>query len=868
MELPNLDESLDRFYRSLDNSVSNLLHNADDILNDISGSAKIPDRPDTNNQNQSDKKPLESLVRDERLEEETKSRIGTFEKIYSEVFDPCAKDMRWGYADLNYSALVTLLSSSLEIELNESVYRVIQKNNPPSTVIPFGKSEIKLKCKTQTLGCFSFLIKRFNKDIQPYIHNTESFTQSLSAITEKRNDAAHTTGVTEEQFRFFYQKFSKLFNENIGTLMDMKMDVRASSPTSFSKSSKPVFDLEELKYLERISNLQNIRQNDTGKDTSQPTLLDNAPVQNALRNEKDKYGIIFTDCSQLATKYFGDDRIRHQNQIIDHAEYIRSRLAEYAAVCLNYGIHYTILDVSRFDPFMDKSQGWRGYLNLLDKYCDQQHIPVNEDTWGLFIIGGGDVIPMPSVRNPSYTLTDEDERVNKSDKTVDTDLPYSYRGNQIALDANLDIDLNKLLACNPRFLVGRLPLENGFIESDFEKEITSYFVRSIEAYKNGGIEIKTLPLLTSCETSKEVAKYMVKDLPLMKIEPVMGYVENNIIISPPYAITDIDSSAEARFCLDMQLSADMLMFILHGSEQPMMAEYFGERNKYGDIESAIGFHSNTFFHCKAKCVAGICCFGARFIGYKRTDSALLKAIYSNTLLFMGASRTAYGYFDCHLQNKEIVFPIYASEVLIRYYAASLLSGTDAGKALMEAKMKYLDFTHRSNGSEVSIRIKTTLLEFNLFGDPFLKVIPVMKDSHVPDVKRNSMVHNFSYSHANDFSSIISSNGLKIKASVECLSEKRSYSTMYCKKSSLRSLSSKVRELVDRNFKEIHDIFTQKLYDELGIPPRELYSMQRYSSSTGKEGYSLTYRHETDYLQRDTIVELDLQGNITSVAGTF
>lgn len=866
MDLSNLDESLDQLYRSLDDSVSNLLHNANDILKDISGSAKIPNRPNTSNQNS--RKSLKSLVRDERLEEETKSRIGTFEKIYNEIFDPSTKDMTWGYADLNYSALVTLLSGSLEIELNESVYRVIQKNNPSLPPIPFGKSKINLKDKTQTLGCFSFLIHRFNKYIHPYINNIESFTQSLSVITEKRNDAAHTTGVSEEQFQFFYQKFSNLFNENIGKLMDMKMDLRASSSTSFSQSSKPVFDLEEQKYLERISNPQNIRQNDAGKNTNQPTRPDNAPEQATHKNSKDKYGIIFTDCSQLAVKYFGNDRIKGRNQIIDYAESIRKLFAEYAIACLDYGVHYSILDISLFDPFMDKTQGWRSYLNLLDKYCAMNNVPANGEAWGLFIIGGDDVIPMPSVRNPSYTLTEEDERVNRSDKTVDTDLPYSYQGNQIALDANLDINLDKLLSCNPRFLVGRLPLENGFMESKLENDLWDYLSRSIGAYKNGGIEIKTLPLLTSCESSKKVAQYMSKDLPLMKVEPIMGYVENNIIISPPYEATKGDSiSTEAKHCLDTQLSADMLMFILHGSENPIRSEYLGERITNGKRNSVIGFDSRLFFNCKAQCVAGICCFGARFIGYKRQYSALLQAMYSHTLLFMGASRTAYGYFDGHLETK-IIFPIYASQVLMRYYVACLLSGSNAGKALMEAKIKYIDFVNRSNGAENPLYMKTTLLEFNLFGDPFLKVIPLINESYVPDVKIDNMNYNLSCSRNNDSNSVISPNGLKIKASVECLSEKRSYSTLYCKKSGLESLSDQIRELVDRNFKEIHDIFTRNLYDVLGVPPRELYSMQRYSSSTGKEGYSLTYRHETEYLQQDTIVELDLQGNITSVVGTF
>lgn len=865
MDFYDLDKSLDEFYRSLDDSVNNIFKDADNLLTDGTGNEAPSPIQQTDTPTEQEAQTMPGLVRDERLEDRTMSRIGTFEKIYNEIYESQTKSpITFGYADLDYSVLVTLLSSCLEIELNASIYKKIQqirKNDPSYKATR--DTDINYNQSTQTLGSFILIISKFEKELKPYLDDPRGFAKVLSKISTYRNNAAHTSATSKNQFLKFYQIFSWLFNSYIVKLMNLKASLKSSSFT-YSTFGNPDFDQEEQEYLKKITGCQNLDR----FTQKEPTTVDDQPEECRHAAGESRNGLIFTNCKQLAIKYFGSNSTSNpdvERQIVSH---IKKRMEEYADACSEFGIHYSILDVSQFDPFLDKTQGWKAYLKLLDRYCDQHGISSEGTPWGLFIIGGDDVIPMPLVNNPTYTLPEEMESADEPNKDVDTDLFYSYRSDQIALDEKLNVDLNKLFTCNPRFLVGRLPLENDYMETRFEQDIENYFARSIDTYRKGGIHIKTFPLVTSCESSKKVAQYMTSNIPLMPVKPIWGYVENNIIISPPYAVSDAAAdtfSQEAKYCLSNQLSADMLVFILHGSDLPTVHEYLGEaKNRQ---KHTIGFSADMFSACNAQCVAGICCFGAKYIGYRRSYSALLQAIYNRTLIFMGSSRSAYGYFDCHLDLPHASTPIFAAEVFMRYYLACLLSGICAAEALMKAKIMYIDYANRNKGTEKSQPAGLTLLEFNLYGDPFQKVIPIMQDYHIPDVKSNDREHEFSVRPQSN--SIMSGNELKINGIVDCLSEKRTYSTLYCSEHApSQGTGNEVRELVDQNFKMIHNLFTKNLYNELGVPPRELYSMQKYTSSTGQEGYSLLYRHKESQLMQETIVELDMEGNIQSAIGSF
>lgn len=122
MDFYDLDKSLDEFYRSLDDSVNNIFKDADNLLTDGTGNEAPSPIQQTDTPTEQEAQTMPGLVRDERLEDRTMSRIGTFEKIYNEIYESQTKSpITFGYADLDYSVLVTLLSSCLEIELNASI---------------------------------------------------------------------------------------------------------------------------------------------------------------------------------------------------------------------------------------------------------------------------------------------------------------------------------------------------------------------------------------------------------------------------------------------------------------------------------------------------------------------------------------------------------------------------------------------------------------------------------------------------------------------------------------------------------------------------------------------------------------------------
>lgn len=805
-------------------------------------------------------KPLERLRLHDALEESSKTRIGTFERIYAEIFAPqTGRPIRFGYEDLDFSPLVTLLAGALETELNRSIYRMIRNfartSGEPNAEIVYRGRTIDLSRQTQTLGCFPLLMARFRKELDGFIHHPEDFGRPFEKIIAYRNRASHSSDIDQREFLTFYEIYARLFNRHIDELMEMKSDARKYV---FATPSEPAFDAEEQAYIDSI----------LGREQSEPTSeqvyepprkpTEDQPsaqmpgTENSVRRRE---GIILTNCASLAVKYYGciNDTISvsSDGMPVGVIDLIRNTILEYVGKCRNYGVEYHLLDLALENP-LTTAGDWRSCARLLSEFVRRNGLSTENRTMALFIIGGDDVIPMPRVPNPCYDANDAKQQKNITERDLDADLLYAYDFNDVTWQTGQVPDLARLFSCQPRFVPGRLPLEEGFMESDFKTDIRGYLERALLAFAQNGISLKKRPVITSCESSRNIARIMTDALPLEQLDPIDGYIENNMIISPLYELRKalpcpsgepVDPSAER--CLDAQMTAEMLLFMLHGSPQPLCAEYSGERDASCH---PVAFHSDQFRLSRAQCVAAICCYGARFVGYKRQYSPLLQAIYNQTLLFMGACRSAFGHFDCHLQLDEIKHPLSASELLLRYYLTRLLSGMDAGEALLAAKTDYVRFALRNKTAEQPDILVTTILEFNLFGDPLLHVQPLI--SH----PKNSPSEETSASNRNFIFGPI---------------PRRSYTTLFNREHDGNiPLSEKLRNLVDHNFEEIHEFFTRKLYETLEIPPSDLHSIRRFESDGRTEGYSFCYRKEEMNLTLETRVETDSLGHISSVVGSF
>ena len=87
-----------------------------------------------------------------------------------------------------------------------------------------------------------------------------------------------------------------------------------------------------------------------------------------------------------------------------------------------------------------------------------------------------------------------------------------------------------------------------------------------------------------------------------------------------------------------------------------------------------------------------------------------------------------------------------------------------------------------------------------------------------------------------------------------------------------SILDAVRGAVDNNFKRIHEIITDKLYNALGVTPRELYRVERYTSvdinGNPQKGYLYNYNKQRgEYINTGIRVELDEQGNVIDAIET-
>ena len=827
--------------------------NAPDVSSEASTTPKSESRIDNS-------KPLERLRLHDALEESSKTRIGTFERIYAEIFAPqTGRPIRFGYEDLDFSPLVTLLAGALETELNRSIYKKIRNfartSGEPNAEIVYRGRTIDLSRQTQTLGCFPLLMARFRKELEGCIHHPEDFGRPFEKIVAYRNRASHSSDIDQREFLAFYEIYARLFNSHIEELMALKNDAKKYA---FAMHSEPEFDAEEQAYIDSILGREQTKPT-SGQEYEPPRdPVEDQPAAQTSGNEngtRRREGIILTNCARLAVKYYGcvNDTISvsSEGMPVGVVDLVRSTILEYIGKCRNYGIGYHLLDLAQENP-LASAGNWRDCARLLNEFVRRNGLSTENRTMALFIIGGDDVIPMPRVPNPCHDANDAKQQKNITEQDLDADLLYAYDFNDMTWQSEQVPDLARLFSCRPRFVPGRLPLEEGFMETDFKTDIRGYLERALQAFAQNGISLKKRPVITSCESSRNISRIMTEALPLERLDPIDGYIENNIIVSPLYELRKAvpGPSGEpvdprAGRCLDAQMTAEMLLFMLHGSPQPLCAEYSGERDA---SYHPVAFQSDQFRLARARCVAAICCYGARFIGYKRQYSPLLQAIYNQTLLFMGACRSAFGHFDCHLQLDEIKHPLSASELLLRYYLTRLLAGLDAGEALLAAKTDYVRFALQNKTAEQPDILVTTILEFNLFGDPLLHVQPLVS---LPENSPSELIP------ASDRDFIFGP------------MPQRSYATLFHREHDGNSpLSEKLRNLVDRNFEEIHQFFTRKLYETLGIPPSDLHSIRRFGTDGKTDGYSFCYRKEEKNFTLETRVETDPQGNISSVVGSF
>lgn len=587
------------------------------------------------------------------------------------------------------------------------------------------------------------------------------------------------------------------------------------------------------------------------------------PVASPLSSAspQSRQGIILTDCDKLGIKFFHDKVITARvsdNEVkqLASADIIRNYLGQYIEGLASAGIRYQLLDVSQpsFAQLLPpgKQHTWRQYLCLLDAVCQHNPALASYQT-GLFIIGGQDVVPMATVNNPTYDADGEDAGTHYMEHDLDTDLVYSYASTDVNVDADGNLDPEPLILRTPRFAVGRYPLEDGLLDEHRFNDFLSYLKRSLHEYlpndskADAGIKVQT-NMTTICESTVMVSELMMDGLPLMSLPSVPGLCQKDRLISPVHDLNVSPSVAEtvansgdgARILLQGIRQADMLTFILHGSHVPGARGYFGEDAK--KTCNTLAFDPMFYAESKAPVVVSLSCWGGRFINYRPENSSVLTALSHRALLFLGASRSAYGIFDPHMDPQHPF--IICGEVLVREFETHLLSGQPAGLAMLNAR-------RMSIMSGMFAYDFCTMLEYNLFGDPLLSVMPA-----IAPVCGISKLEDY---------------GMELRPNTElrqCFAGGREVAQEG--KSDMKSLFDRLRNFNDRNLSDIRDRVNRLVYEQFNIEPRQLQTIRSIHEKGQSQPSGYLFRYETgnDNISRQTLLRTDREGRVSLVFGSI
>ena len=448
---------------------------------------------------------------------------------------------------------------------------------------------------------------------------------------------------------------------------------------------------------------------------------------------------------------------------------------------------------------LTKDSPWHEYADILKQIHDEETRKREEPSTFLFIIGGDDIIPMPAI--PHYL----GDKANDPDKKIDTDLLYAYPYGAKMNDA---IRSGEIFFYDALFYVGRLPLATDAVYQD----LAGYLQRAVE---NPVIEID--------------AGYGQCDPHWMKKEILYG----QLFLTP-----EVDHNIIGQV---FNTNAQLFFFNLHGSAAKDISYFLGQSTKNSE-DWRIAVFPAAIAACKQpNVIVSEACYGARFIGLDKEHSMLLTAMSTNTLIYLGASRVAYGQPDPHEANSPVLMN--NADVITGEFVNNMLDGLPAGAALFEAKRSM----HQT--SEIGPVESTTLVEFNLFGDPTLFIMnKKMNKASKPATNTN-------------IGTLINPTTASCKLENVPIPIEEETKPM--------SLLAQVRAQVDANIAEIQSKINDQLYKEWGISPRKPISMSRTTSVSGQKGYEIQYnldehKNAPDGFYNLMSVSSDMNGKIRSV----
>ncbi len=835
------------------------------------------------------------------LENESQAKIGTFEILRGQY---SSQTYGYDFDTKDYAPLVSLLSGVVEIETNLSLYQLLRalngvdmrsrfdKDCRGAKCIGNGRISIELSEGRQTLGGLCCCVQHFAKIMQPFFEYTDKLNSILPKINVVRRDASHGVVIDKKRFKDFYNNaFHTFYDTLLPHLLQLKKDLRNGD---LAVGNKGVNDRHnenyEIKnssgltfanyagYADRdyLDSIQGIF-DDCGNDNNNVNTEDTNQHPKASRTHNGtlyesgaalkkwgeiRRGVILTNIEKLSLKYHQGINVYGEEGLMTFVNSIKEPIQQYIELSKLAGNEYVLLDMSspEYAHFIKKDFSWQKHLEALEAFVQSNNIS-NANPWGLFIIGGDDVIPMPKVENPTNIFKRHD-KVDALEADVDTDVPYAFAQDEIEVGEAGELKYDTLLhrTAGPRFIVGRLPMETGLMETDFSHpkgfgDFDIYTLKMLRRFlhvdtsnmqqeRAAGIDVRNA-LCTVAERFFNHARKSVRNLPMLCNGNEGGLAKEGYFVSPTLDILSEDASVNEAYKERIQ-QTDMLVYVTHGcaSNSDMGSGYVGDSIN-GDSHPTV-LNPELIHTTSASVLAPVCCWGARFINYRRDRSMLLTAIFeSNILTFLGASRSAPAAPDNTIGG---------AEGLQNFFAHYVMQGIPVAEAMLRAKY---DMLHTMTDPAVqSLPNLLCFVEFNLFGDPLLRAEATEQRQSVAETIRTPEMKT-------------SDIGL-IDKDLQTIAEEYNCYDGYSAIDTVQntSLLEHVRNMVNNNLVDIRKVVDKHLYEVYGVEPRTLTTIHRLSTSDGNQLHIFRYSDTDNIVHSHTMAFINNNGTIRSVIQTI
>lgn len=523
-------------------------------------------------------------------------------------------------------------------------------------------------------------------------------------------------------------------------------------------------------------------------------------------------GIIMTDTAIMAKKYSVS------------REEVLQILTDFITANAEFGIDWHLLDMADCQHDLGEAT-WMDYSDVLQQYIKDEGILAGPHL-SLFIIGGNDVIPQPAEDNPCYSPSPWSDGTYED--RVHADFYYCFYG-QLPLEF---MDFNKA-RCN----VARLPLETGQMHTTIEEDLQAYFNISNMVTEKDGIDIGRA-VMTSNSDWIPASREMSRNLPTEHMDNEENVVLDNMFLSPSIMVNMPEELRHAYY--GKLADADMLMFNLHGACDPEASGFYSQD---------LAFSIDMLKESNARVFNTVACWGGRYINYNRNQSMLLSAMYvGGVLLYSGSCVPALG--KCGNFQSDGTWRIqpaaYSETFMARFAEYECIGKMTAGEAFLKAKC---DYYNMSRQVEEDAYILGTVLMFNLYGNPKLRTRPNVEA--IADIQEVD--------------------GSKQKPVPFRKMKRKTIMNKTKGENKAKSLLSEIRGLLDFSLQGIHDNITRNLYNQLGVEPRELYSVEKYETTNSRgeleKGFLYNYTKDYGVVHSRIQARLDERGNLIDAIQT-